>query len=113
MNVALPFYYVNNSDGLIMANLALHNTTLVELQQFLQQMSMPLSEKFTVIFDKNVNDLPILNELSKAQLESKISESVDFNQLPAVGMWADRTEMIDTVAYVRQLRQEQWQRQHD
>lgn len=113
MNVALPFYYVNNSDGLIMANLALHNTTLVELQQFLQQMSMPLSEKFTVIFDKNVNDLPILNELAKAQLESDVRQSVDFNQLPAVGMWADRVEMTDTVAYVRQLRQEQWQRQHD
>lgn len=104
MKVALPFYHVNNSDGLIMANLALHHRTLVKLRQFLQQLSMPLSEKFTVIFDKNVDDLPILNESSKAQLESKISESVDFNQLPAVGMWAYRAEMTDIVAYVRQLR---------
>lgn len=113
MNVALPFYNVNNSDGLIMANLALHNTTLVELQEFLQQMAMPLSEKFTVIFDKNVNDLPILNESSKAQVKNDISQSVDFNQLPAVGMWADRAEMTDAVAYVNQLRQEQWNRHHD
>lgn len=113
MNVALPFYNVNNSDGLIMANLALHNTTLVELQEFLQQMAMPLSEKFTVIFDKNVNDLPILNESSKAQVKHDISQSVDFNQLPAVGMWADRAEMTDAVAYVNQLRQEQWNRHHD
>lgn len=113
MNVALPFYNVNNSDGLIMANLALHNTTLVELQEFLQQMAMPLSEKFTVIFDKNVNDLPILNESSKAQVKNDISQSVDFNQLPAVGMWADRAEMTDTVAYVNQLRQEQWNRHHN
>lgn len=96
-----------------MANLALHNTTLVELQEFLQQMAMPLSEKFTVIFDKNVNDLPILNESSKAQVKNDISQSVDFNQLPAVGMWADRAEMTDTVAYVNQLRQEQWNRHHN
>lgn len=96
-----------------MANLALHNTTLAELQQFLQQMAMPLSEKFTVIFDKNVNDLPILNELSATQIKNNVNQPVDFGQLSAVGMWADRQEMADSVAYVRQLRQEQWNRHHD
>lgn len=33
---------------------------------------------------------------------------IDFSQLPSFGMWADRQEMVDSVAYIEALRQEQW-----
>lgn len=83
-----------------MANLALHNTTLAELQTFLQNNALSLSERFTVIFDKDVSQLSVH--------QSNNAELIDFASLPAVGMWADREEMTDSVEYIRKLRQEQW-----
>lgn len=94
-----------------MANLALHNTTLSELQQFLQQMAMPVSEKFTVIFDKGIDDLSVSKQLPSIELNT--SEFVDFGKLSACGMWADRQEMADSVEYVRKLRCEQWRHHND
>lgn len=82
-----------------MANLALHNTTLAELQAFLQKNSLSFSEKFTVIFDKDV---------SQFSLNEQKIEPIDFSKLPAVGMWADREDMVDSVEYIRKLRKEQW-----
>lgn len=99
--LVLPFIYRRNK----MANLALHNTTLAELQEFLYQNSLSLSEKFTVIFDKDVKQFSI-NEQPKA--ENSEQSFIDFTQLAAVGMWADREDMADSVEYVRKLRQEQW-----
>lgn len=34
----------------------------------------------------------------------------DWENDPFVGMWKDREEMQDSVAWVRQLRQQQWER---
>ncbi|MDO4449660.1 MAG: hypothetical protein Q4B79_01700 [Moraxella sp.] len=39
---------------------------------------------------------------------SKKIEPIDFSKLPAVGMWADREDMVDSVEYIRKLRKEQW-----
>jgi hypothetical protein len=35
--------------------------------------------------------------------------NVDFSKLPFFGMSADREDMKDSVAYVRRLREEEWQ----
>ena len=35
---------------------------------------------------------------------------ITFEDQPFVGMWSDRPEMKDSVAWVRQVRAQQWQR---
>lgn len=35
---------------------------------------------------------------------------LSFDNQPFVGMWSDRPDMQDSTAWVRQLRQQQWQR---
>ena len=37
-------------------------------------------------------------------------KSITFEDQPFVGMWSDRPEMEDSVAWVRQVRTQQWQR---
>ena len=33
---------------------------------------------------------------------------VNLRDEPFIGMWADRVDMVDSTAYVRKLRQEEW-----
>lgn len=90
--------------GVVMANLALYDTTLAELQEFLRKSALPLTEKFTVIFNHDIDDVVI------GKLE-QTTESVpfhDFTKDEFFGMWADREDMADSVEYVRKLRREQW-----
>jgi len=40
-----------------------------------------------------------------------LREITDPEKEPAYGIWAERTDITDSVEYVRQLRKDQWQRQ--
>ena len=42
--------------------------------------------------------------------QNKLPQQISFENQPFVGMWSDRTEMKDSVAWVRQARTQQWQR---
>jgi hypothetical protein len=42
--------------------------------------------------------------------QSKPPQPITFDDQPFVGMWRDRPEMQDSVAWVRQARMQQWQR---
>ena len=42
--------------------------------------------------------------------QSKSPQPLTFEDQPFVGMWSDRPEMKDSVAWVRQVRTQQWQR---
>ncbi|OQW90427.1 MAG: hypothetical protein BWK78_07055 [Thiotrichaceae bacterium IS1] len=46
---------------------------------------------------------------SEDNLSNRLSMD-DFRNNPAIGMWKDRQEMEDSVAWVRQLRGSQWTR---
>lgn len=63
---------------------------------------MSLSQKFTVVFNKD--DKSNNQFLDNAQTPP----AIDFSQLPAFGMWADRQEMDNSLKYVQKLRQEHW-----
>lgn len=39
-------------------------------------------------------------------------QPISFTDQPFVGMWSDVPEMQDSTAWVRQTRQQQWQRHH-
>lgn len=92
-----------------MTNLALHNTTLAELQQFFQKTETPVSERFTVIFD-HLDEESIHEELPVAHGTDIRQSFVDFTQLPAFGMWSDGGDLSD---YLHRLRKKQWNRHHD
>jgi len=48
------------------------------------------------------------------RVEAETAEDqADWQNDPFVGMWKDREEMQDSGAWVRQLRQQQWQRSDD
>lgn len=42
--------------------------------------------------------------------QSELPQPITFDDQPFVGMWSDRLEMKDSVAWVRQTRTQQWQR---
>jgi hypothetical protein len=43
---------------------------------------------------------------------NKLHQPISFADQPFVGMWSDVPEMQDSAAWVRQTRQQQWQRHH-
>ncbi len=87
-----------------MANLALHNTTFAELQDFFQKKALSTSEKFTVIFNKDIEDFNITSKSAK-----KIETSFhDFTKDEFLGMWADREDIQDSTEFVKKMRSEQW-----
>ncbi len=87
-----------------MANLALHNTTFAELQDFFQTRALSASEKFTVIFNKDIEDF---NVTTKPVVKSEISFH-DFTKDEFFGIWSDREDIKDSTEYVKKLRDEQW-----
>ena len=47
----------------------------------------------------------------KHQADQNIpTKPITFEDQPFVGMWSDRPEMKDSVAWIRQVRAQQWQR---
>lgn len=50
----------------------------------------------------------VVEPLAESGAPIDLAEGQDFNSLPFFGMWADREEMQDSTAWVRQAR-EQWQ----
>lgn len=42
--------------------------------------------------------------------QSQSPKSITFDDQPFVGMWSDRPEMRDSVVWVQQTREQQWQR---
>lgn len=65
----------------------------------------------------------IINSLTKeerASLEAKLTKNqtekpkpFNFANEPFVGMWKNRTDLADSGEWVRQLRQSEWQSNHD
>jgi hypothetical protein len=43
------------------------------------------------------------------QPDTKQPQPLNFKDEPFIGMWSDRTDMQDSTAWVRQLRQKEWQ----
>ncbi|HBB31112.1 MAG TPA: DUF2281 domain-containing protein [Cyanobacteria bacterium UBA8803] len=43
------------------------------------------------------------------QPKTQQPQPLNFKDEPFVGMWSDRTDMQDSTAWVRQLRQKEWQ----
>jgi hypothetical protein len=73
--------------------------------------------------DKLQNDIGALPEAAQAQVFELVGflkqrqhnstsslKPISFDDQPFVGMWSDRLDMQDSVAWVRQVRQQQWQR---
>jgi hypothetical protein len=73
--------------------------------------------------DKLQNDIGALPEAAQAQVFELVGflkqrhhsstsslKPISFDDQPFVGMWSDRLDMQDSVAWIRQVRQQQWQR---
>lgn len=51
--------------------------------------------------------------LSRFEINRSLPEHTELNlDTPFFGMWADREEMADSTAYVRALRQREWEGRH-
>ena len=51
--------------------------------------------------------------LSRSEAKAVLTERTELDlQTPFFGMWADRPEMNDSAAYVRALRQSEWEGRH-
>lgn len=114
-----------------MGNVTSHSMTYKELQDFIQQIPLSASTKVQVSFDeisamnklltfiqqnKTVNNSVIKPNTSTANDKTDLSEIEaledniddmpdDFSTLEAFGIWADRAEISDSVAYVRKIRE--------
>ncbi len=74
--------------------------------------------------DKLQNDIGALPEAAQIQVSQLVGvlkqrhnnsntsslKPISFDDQPFVGMWRDRPDMQDSVDWVRQVRQQQWQR---
>lgn len=51
--------------------------------------------------------------LSRSEVKHSLPEFTELKlDTPFFGMWADRADMADSVAYVRALRQREWEGRH-
>ncbi len=56
----------------------------------------------------------LVNRLERTSVESLSTEaSQDVSEHPFAGMWADRGDVSDSVAWVRSVRERQWRASHE
>lgn len=67
-----------------------------------------------------LNDLPLYKKLevfnfiifiSKYTLKKSIKKRLNLRNEPAFGLWVNRDEMNDSTAWVRRLREREWEQQ--
>lgn len=70
-----------------------------------------LVENLNVLPPEKQQELLAFSEslVKEVQAEARSSKGA-WRDHPAVGMWKDRAEMLDSVEWVRKLRREQWER---
>ncbi|MCK5538237.1 MAG: hypothetical protein KAI79_15530 [Bacteroidales bacterium] len=79
-------------------------------KELLKQEIESLDESYFELIYKILHQFPHIKDIDGETIVNATSLFTNISQDPVVGMWADREDMQDSSAWVKELRSSQWKK---